>query len=182
MIDEEFLFNPNSNQMENIHGFNDKVKGLKSIISSNRPIRSVKTNEELKTVYDIFKYIVDDFIDKEIRDSIKDNYERGVNYKSHIKSFIDMIDKSNAASAIGTLEFLDQIAKFNTVDVICKKEKNELGNIEQDEYIELYNHLNMKRQNTMRSMGGTKYTKRRNKKRAIRKSKKTERIESKKVK
>jgi len=40
-------------------------------------------------------------------------------YKFYIKEFIDMIDKSNSVSAIGTLEFLDQIAKFNTIKTIC---------------------------------------------------------------
>jgi hypothetical protein len=32
-----------------------------------------------------------------------------------------MIDKSNAVSAVGTLEFLDQLAKFNTVTTVCRK-------------------------------------------------------------
>ena len=36
-----------------------------------------------------------------------------------IVEFINLIDNSNAGSAIGTLEFVDQIAKFNTVNTIC---------------------------------------------------------------
>jgi len=36
-----------------------------------------------------------------------------------LESFINAVDKNNAASAVGTLEFLDQIAKFNTTKTIC---------------------------------------------------------------
>lgn len=36
-----------------------------------------------------------------------------------VQNFISMIDKSNAVSAIGTLEFVDQMAKFNTVNTVC---------------------------------------------------------------
>ena len=37
-----------------------------------------------------------------------------------IESFINMIDNSNAVSAIGTLEFVDQLSKFNTINTICE--------------------------------------------------------------
>jgi len=43
---------------------------------------------------------------------------------STLKSLIDAIDKNNAASAVGTLEFLDQIAKFNTTNHICYSHDN----------------------------------------------------------
>jgi hypothetical protein len=43
---------------------------------------------------------------------------------STLKSLIDAIDKNNAASAVGTLEFLDQIAKFNTTNHICYSHEN----------------------------------------------------------
>jgi hypothetical protein len=46
------------------------------------------------------------------------------NMKIVVKEFIDMIDKSNAISAIGTLEFLDQLAKFNKVSNICRADFN----------------------------------------------------------
>jgi hypothetical protein len=44
-----------------------------------------------------------------------------------IKEFIDMIDKSNATSAIGTLEFLDQTSKFNNVTNVCSLDENLRG-------------------------------------------------------
>ena len=46
------------------------------------------------------------------------------NMKIVVKEFIDIIDKSNAISAIGTLEFLDQLAKFNKVSNICRADFN----------------------------------------------------------
>ena len=46
----------------------------------------------------------------------KTNYEI-----SNLKKFIETIDNNNAISAIGTLEFLDQIAKYNTANTICSR-------------------------------------------------------------
>jgi hypothetical protein len=44
------------------------------------------------------------------------------NYDSSVlKNFIETIDNNNAISAIGTLEFLDQIAKYNTANTICSR-------------------------------------------------------------
>ena len=41
-----------------------------------------------------------------------------------IKKFFDLINNFNSSSAIGTLDFLDSIAKFNTVDSICRINPN----------------------------------------------------------
>jgi hypothetical protein len=54
-----------------------------------------------------------------------------------IENFINLIDNSNAVSAIGTLEFVDQIAKFNTVNTICSNNSPYLN----DKNIELVNNL-----------------------------------------
>ena len=40
--------------------------------------------------------------------------------KEKIENFLEAVDNSNAASAIGTLEYVDRVSKFNTVNVICK--------------------------------------------------------------
>jgi hypothetical protein len=42
-----------------------------------------------------------------------------------IKLFIESIDNSNAASTMGTLEFVDSVAKFNSVENICLEVDNE---------------------------------------------------------
>jgi hypothetical protein len=54
-----------------------------------------------------------------------------------IEDFINLIDNSNAVSAIGTLEFVDQIAKFNTVNTICSNNSPYLN----EKNIELVNNL-----------------------------------------
>jgi len=45
------------------------------------------------------------------------------NDKTRIENFFNLINKFNASSAIGTLDFLDQLAKFNTINSICKLDK-----------------------------------------------------------
>ena len=58
-----------------------------------------------------------------------------------------MIDKSNAVSAIGTLEFLDQLSKFNAVKTICSRgaflDTDKISKFESSDgknMIELYQH------------------------------------------
>jgi hypothetical protein len=59
-----------------------------------------------------------------------------------------MLDKSNSVSAIGTLEFLDQIAKFNTVKTICNPQNIQSSLID-----------NFNRNNGMKLLYGNVYTK-----------------------
>jgi hypothetical protein len=97
-------------------GFNDKLKAL-----------------TVTTEFTIFKEFVD--LVKDTKTSDK-NY---LTYKSHIDKCIDMIDKSNAVSAIGTLEFVDQLAKFNTVSTVCiANDSNPRFEQLIDEFQELY--------------------------------------------
>jgi hypothetical protein len=55
---------------------------------------------------------------------------------TYIKKFIETIDNSNAISAIGTLEFLDQISKYYTTQTICFLEE---GQVKPPDYKEIYN-------------------------------------------
>jgi hypothetical protein len=87
--------------------FKDKVSDLKTIKSNI---------SKQKTIYNLFEE-VGQYFKKNKNNIDASNYNRL--YKYYVKEFIDMIDKSNAVAAIGTLEFLDQIAKFNTVKTIC---------------------------------------------------------------
>lgn len=87
--------------------FVDKVSDLKTIKSNI---------SKQKTIFDLFNQVKEYFINNK---SKIDNKTYNQLYKFYIKEFIDMIDKSNSVSAIGTLEFLDQIAKFNTIKTIC---------------------------------------------------------------
>ena len=90
--------------------FNDKVNGLTTIKS--------KINDN--TIYDSFEKAVKEFASKDTNKQFKETYNRL--YKSNITEFIEMIDKNNSVSAIGTMEFLDQIAKFNTVKTLCNSQ------------------------------------------------------------
>jgi hypothetical protein len=47
-----------------------------------------------------------------------------------------MIDKNNAISAVGTLEFLDQLAKFNTITNVFRNNDNYLVPETINNYIE----------------------------------------------
>jgi hypothetical protein len=65
-------------------------------------------------------------------------YENNENFENFnidiIKGFIRTIDNNNAVSAIGTLEFVDQIAKYNTTNTICSAAKlNENFNTYKDQ-------------------------------------------------
>lgn len=91
--------------------FNDKVSGLKTIKS--------KINDKL-TICGSFADAITAFNAKDGNQQFKDTYN--ILYKSNITEFIEMIDKNNSVSAIGTLEFLDQIAKFNTVKTLCNSQ------------------------------------------------------------
>jgi hypothetical protein len=95
--------------------YGSKVKDLKDVL-----IVSKNLNRELENskVINAVEYMINK----------KTEYFSGGkffdNMKIVVKEFIDMIDKSNAISAIGTLEFLDQLAKFNKVSNICRADFN----------------------------------------------------------
>jgi acid stress-induced BolA-like protein IbaG/YrbA len=58
-----------------------------------------------------------------------------------IKEFIETIDNNNAVSAIGTLEFVDQIAKYNTTKTICSSNKIVDANVAR--YKDAYRYKNL---------------------------------------
>jgi hypothetical protein len=65
-----------------------------------------------------------------------DNRTRNEKLIDYIKKLIETIDNNNAISAIGTLEFLDQISKYNTTQTICFLEP---GQGITSEYQQIYN-------------------------------------------
>ena len=98
-----------------------------------------KEKEELEEQYkNYIKKVKEEFENSEI--SAKDNKQSGIvtafrsknqNKKiisennmsqklmAYLEDFLISIDNLNAASAVGTLEFLDKMAKLNTVSTIC---------------------------------------------------------------
>jgi len=107
--------------VDNPTWFGDKVANLKSI-SSKAGLGKMSTLPALynanadvpKTIFAEFKYILNSPLSK-----LKTNYTRVDMYKERIEDFINMVDNSNATSAIGTLDFLDKISKYNTVNMTC---------------------------------------------------------------
>ena len=45
-------------------------------------------------------------------------------YIGYVRKFIDFIDNVNATSTIGTLEFMDKMAKYNQDNTLCKLPSN----------------------------------------------------------
>jgi hypothetical protein len=107
--------------VDNPTWFGDKVANLKSISSkaglgknSTLPALYNANADVPKTIFAEFKYILNSLLSK-----LKTNYTRVNMYKERIEDFINMVDNSNATSAIGTLDFLDKISKYNTVNMTC---------------------------------------------------------------
>ena len=102
----------------------DTKKELSKILSL------VKTNIESETdsKNDLGNatVIINDIIDVLTRDITNKIYD----ITKYMKNLIEEIDNYNASSVIGTLDFIDQIAKLNTVDNSCYNfdyEKNKQG-------------------------------------------------------
>jgi len=74
----------------------------------NNQINSIITSAEYKIIYKFLKEYKNDEITNITEDTI-----------ITIEKFIQIVDGNNAVSAIGTLEFTDQIAKYNTTQTIC---------------------------------------------------------------
>jgi len=109
----------NVETLDNPEGFGDKVANLTRIGSSEKQMtHDEKTN--INTIFENFKHIISTKYEEFIQ-----NYNRDRMYKKRIIEFIQMVDNSNAVSAIGTLDFLDRIAKYNTVNTTCNPEEFE---------------------------------------------------------
>lgn len=108
--------------------YTDKVSDLTNVILKDAP----KDFKKKTIMYGIELFIQN--IEGTSNQKIKPYQYKNV-YVPLLKQFIAMIDKSNAISAIGTLEFLDQLAKFNGVTNICRKDTI-LNETKVNDYIE----------------------------------------------
>jgi hypothetical protein len=143
----------NTDDLTNPEGFGDKVSNLKTIKSKSfaQPGKRA-TLDKLKntdgtlidtSIFEEFKHILNEVEFNELID----NYYNDAMYETRIRDFIDMIDKSNAVSAIGTLEFLDKIAKYNATQTICNNiEESQLSS----QYVEIYDSIKKGGGNTKR--------------------------------
>ena len=127
----------------NKHGFNNRVDGLRQIPTiyngiSNREYK-LNNTDGADTIITKMKKLNEHFKNyASIADENEKEYyeEKNYLYTNVIKEFIDMIDKNNAISAVGTLEFLDQLAKFNTITNVCRNNDNYLVPETINNYIE----------------------------------------------
>ena len=99
-----------------IDNFKDKVSELYNITSTSNK----KVIDEFNSFVSVFEK------SKSTETKFLQTYQ--LKYKKDIQNFINIIDNNNAVSAIGTLEFLDQIAKFNTVKTICSTSDKNITN------------------------------------------------------
>jgi hypothetical protein len=116
--------------------FADKLQILQNIKIINANIKEV--NGVKPSILDVFKTNVIQYM-IEIKGDVNKriSFVNQTNFKLLVEEFIDMINKSNAASAVGTLEYLDQLSKFNTTKNICLK-----NNILKSETINTYENRN----------------------------------------
>jgi hypothetical protein len=142
--------------------FKDKAADLQTIKSPSTPNN---------TIFTLFVKVITYMKDPLNINKVQQTYN--TSYKSYVKELIDMIDNNNAVSAIGTLEFIDQITKFNTIKNTCVANDEKylqpylLENFEQTNVMEPLYEKQLQTWNS--SFGGKKnskkkYTKRMNKK------------------
>ena len=107
-IKKEFFDKMNTYDKENFRSFSDLMKKHFDKYTDLNTITYKDTfTEKLKTE----KYL-------------KSEYNR---YKQETKNYIEYIDKYNAITSIGTLEFVDKISKFNLTNIICNIENDQAG-------------------------------------------------------
>jgi hypothetical protein len=141
--------------------FKDKVADLQTIKSPSTPNNN-------NTIFTSFVNVIKYFKDPLYTDKLQQTYN-GL-HKNYVKELIDMIDNNNAVSAIGTLEFIDQITKFNTIKNTCVANDEKylqpylLENFETTNVMEPLYEKQPQTWNTTPRGGKKKYTKRMNKK------------------
>ena len=126
------------------------------IYKLNRIFYKIK-NDELytiqsfkKIVNEIFELITEEFKDKlsllqsktefihfkSFKELLNNGTINRSNTKEHLETierFIELINNNNAASSIGTLEFLDMVSKYYTTNILCKpKNSNYLNSSYKD--------------------------------------------------
>ena len=113
------FFKESSNLIEKMQTFENKIKEMLQsdiFINFNEIISKIKNNENIKS------YSEEDESDKK-----------------KVIIFLEEIDKLNAATAIGTLQYVDTISKFNTTQMICS-----IDNIKDyNQFVNKYNFIDI---------------------------------------
>jgi len=95
-------------------------------LDKSSPLYNLTRGEGTKKSYEVFKYLLDQ-MKKASADNIvwKTILADNSGYKNYIIDFLQNIDNINAASAVGTLEFLDRMAKLNLVSTVCNDDSED---------------------------------------------------------
>jgi hypothetical protein len=109
---DEFTFNNNPGLFET---FKDKLKTTQSHAKAIHSIHSNFPEEYISILLDMCYQM----IDKQNKDSLT------LAEIEILKNVFDLIDDENAKTAIGTLEFMNRISKFNTVNSVCFKNNDD---------------------------------------------------------
>ena len=87
------------------------------------------------------KFVMEKTLETDLKNIItKSNVVRNelnLQNKKFVDDFIKLIDTNNSASAVGTLEFIDNISKFNSTNNICFAEGNDVLSKDQIKNYEL---------------------------------------------
>lgn len=112
---------------------NDTTKSIKNEHSFNE----IQTSSIQQLIFEnknLFEYIFTD--NNSIVNNLKPSYTLRPTDFRFFNKLIECIDNNNAISAIGTLEFLDQISKYHTTNTICFLDQD--ININTSDYLPIY--------------------------------------------
>jgi hypothetical protein len=111
-----YYINNISLQTDNIRKLKDELALLKNKIVQQ--FSNIPLTKKIGVSIDISQRTLDNFVNTVDTFEIKAPNDE---IRNHIITMLNEIDKINAASAIGTLQFVDSLAKFNTTNVVCTK-------------------------------------------------------------
>jgi len=116
------FYNKEKYTKENIQTLIDLLKKTQEKVSKYEDkIGYMKNTNEYKTSDDVIRELTNLFNKMKVEEQAILNEV----FEKNIENFIQLFEKNNAASPIGTLEFVDQMAKFNAVNNICYIKDNE---------------------------------------------------------
>lgn len=120
--------------LQTINNFGDVTIDDFKILRDKMFDLKLKLNNYIDKIPDLNKEINDDSLFFELK-KLKSgeyiqksigSYEKSKNFADFVlkcKNFLEKVEKSNSASAIGTLQTVDTLSKYNTINVICDATK-----------------------------------------------------------
>ena len=113
-----------------LHELKEQIKKLPEQQINMLPLIEYISEEEqgkklplINALTELIDVAIIDYTEHNVDDDILSKARKDISsyFMNTLKDIIEAIDIHNAASTIGTLEFLDQLAKFNSVNNLCYK-------------------------------------------------------------